>query len=91
MKKKADGEETTVQIGESRASKALKLCEDKSEKVLGGAKTMGPDCPICKGKKLLDCPFCDKGACADGSTCTLCSKTGKIKCTMCHPDAGLPG
>ena len=75
---------------ESRAAKALNLCEDAKEKVGGVASTMGKDCPICAGKKLLDCPFCEEGKCEYG-ICTLCSGTGSIKCTMCHPERGLPG
>ena len=45
-------------------------------------------CPICKGKKVVDCPQCkgrgkkDVGAILSKmATCTHCKGTGKIKCS----------
>ena len=43
-------------------------------------------CPICKGKKVVECPKCDgKGGSVKGLgtyyKCSNCGGTGKVKCS----------
>lgn len=43
-------------------------------------------CPICKGKKVVECPKCNgKGeitsAIFSNSKCSNCKGTGKVKCS----------
>ena len=67
----------------TRAKRVLSICEESDKFTFGGARTVGSGCPICKGKKLVDCKLCDQFLI---DYCTLCKGTGKIKCTMCKPD-----
>jgi hypothetical protein len=44
-------------------------------------------CPICKGKKVVECPDCkgkgkkDGGMLVGSYTCKHCKGTGKVKCS----------
>ncbi len=58
------------------------ISEDKSEDVLGGAKTWGDGCPICHGKGVIDCKFCPPSE----GYCPVCQDKKFAYCTMCRAD-----